>query len=209
MSPLSITPAGPRPAQWDQLGLYGCFSWENEAAFLADALSIVQPKRILEVGFFGGASAYCWLHLSDAHLTSVDPMVNLYDPNEAHTGSLENVTKLQTAFPGRFTFHQMDSRLVRPHLAGQSFDLMFIDGDHLESGIRNDLNIAVEWNIPWVLVDDMVTDVLGVYLREFAHLFQIVRIYPRAAQFQGQPIPIALLRRRDLRVYERLEGTIT
>lgn len=194
----------PEPDLIKQLGIYGCFSWEHEAPFLADALSVTGAKSILETGFFAGASAFMWLYLSEAHLTSVDPMVNLYDPATKHDGSLENVGKLQGAFPDRFRFIQKDSRQARPDLAGQRFDLMFIDGDHWETGIRNDFNLALELNVPWVLVDDFVTSVVEVYQREFAHLFDVVRVYPRNAQFQGRPIPIVLLKRRDEKVYSRL-----
>ncbi len=186
----------------------GCLHWENDAQFIADTLSITQPKNILEIGFFQGSSAGMWLYLSDAKLTSVDPMVNLYDANVKHDGLLGNVDKLKAAFPDRFTFIQKDSKLVRPDLVGQKFDLMFIDGDHRPIGIRNDFNLAIELGIPWVLVDDFVTDVMEVYVREFTGSFlSPVRIYPRKDQFQGKPIPIVLLRQIDKTVHNRYHGT--
>ncbi len=188
------------------LGIDGCFSWENEAAFLEDTLQIVQPQSILEVGFFGGSSAAMWLHLSDAHLTSVDPMENLYDPTVKHDGKPENVDKLKAHFPGRFTFHRKDSKVVYPDVAGQKFDLMFIDGDHWENGIRSDFNLAIDLNIPWILVDDFVTSVAEVYQNEFRSQFMVVRVYPRKDQFMGRPIPIVLLRRIDPKIAARLNG---
>lgn len=187
----------PRPALWDNLGIGGCMFWDHDVQHFADALTIVRPKSVLETGFFAGASAFFWLYLSNANLTSIDPMVNLHDPKVPHTGKPENVGKLQTTFPGRFTFLQKDSKLVRPDLAGQSFDLFFIDGDHWEAGIRNDFQLALDLNIPWILVDDFVTTVEDVYHREFAEHFVEVRHYDRHDTFQGRPIPIKLFRRRN------------
>jgi Methyltransferase domain len=200
---------GPKPAFFDQLGIDGCLKWENDAAFFADALQIVQPTSILETGFFQGSSSAQFLHLSDAHVTSVDPMVNLYDSAVKHDGKPENAEKLKARFPGRFTFLQKDSREVRPDLKNQKFDLMFIDGDHWDTGVRNDFQLAIDLDIPWVLVDDFVTNVLDIYQKEFAHEFLPVRIYPRKDLFEGQPIPIVLLRRFNHKISARLSGADT
>lgn len=197
-----------KPQLMTDLGIDdGCLHWDTDAQFIADTLSIVQPKNILEVGFFRGSSAYMWLHLSDAKLTSVDPMVNLYEPGVKHDGLPENAEKLKTAFPGRFTFIQKDSKVVYPDIADQKFDLMFIDGDHWVNGIRSDFNLALKLGIPWVLVDDFVTSVLEVYSNEFRDKFlPPVRVYPRKDLFQGQPIPIVLLRQRDAVIDKKYHG---
>lgn len=195
----------PTPELWKQLGIAGCFSWDNEAQILADVINIVQPKNILETGFFGGSSAFMWLYLSDANLTSVDPMENLYDKDVKHTGFLENVDKLKKTFPRRFKFLKKDSRAIREDIKDEKFDLMFIDGDHLESGIINDFDLAIENNIPWVLVDDFVTSVAKVYLEKYQDVFMPpVRIYNRNDTFEGKPIPIVLLKLKDHRIMSRL-----
>lgn len=198
----------PRPQLMTDLGIdEGCFHWDPEAQFATDALSIIQPNNILEIGYFRGSSAFLWLWLSNAKLTSVDPMVNLYSPEIKHDGSIESVDKLKNAFPDRFTFIQKDSKLVYPDLMGQKFDMMFMDGDHLPNGARSDFNLALDLNIPWVLVDDFVTSVLEVYSNEFRDKFlPPVRVYPRKDLFQGQPIPIVLLRQRDAAIDKRYHG---
>ena len=188
-----------KPKEWDEIGIVGCFSWEKESDFLKDTIDFVNPTNILEIGFFGGASSFMWLYLSNAKLTSVDPMVNLYDSSVQHTGKIENVQGLKNKFgESRFTFIQKDSRVIRPDIAGQKFDLMFIDGDHWDSGIRNDFNIALEMKIPWVLADDFVTNVENVYWNEFSDKFELVRLYPRKDMFMGRPIPIALLKNKTI-----------
>jgi hypothetical protein len=197
-----------KPQFLTDLGLdQGCLHWDTDGEFLADTITLSQPRNILEIGFFRGSSAACLLHLSDANLTSVDPMVNLYDPNVKHDGLVDNAEKLKAHFPGRFTFIQKDSKLVRPDLVDQQFDLVFIDGDHTVEGARHDFQLALDLNIPWVLVDDFVTSVLDVYNREFADKFlPPIRVYPRKDLFMGQPIPIVLLRQIDKKVEARYNG---
>lgn len=182
----------------------GCLHWGNDAPFLADTLQIAQPSSILEIGYFCGGSAAMWLHLSDARLISVDPMVDLDNPAAEFCGSIESVGKLKSAFPDRFSFIQKDSKLVRPDLAGHKFDLAFIDGDHSEAGARNDFQLAIDLDIPWILVDDFVTSVAKVWQQEFQNEFFVVRVYPRKDQFIGKPIPIVLLKRVDRKIKERL-----
>lgn len=185
----------PKPEAWDRLGIDGCFKWENEAVFIKDTIDIVKPKNIFEIGFFCGASAFMWLELSKAKLTSVDPMENLYDPNTKHHGLIENVQKLKDHFGAdRFTFIQKDSKVVLPDIKDEKFDLIFIDGDHWDIGIRNDFNLAISLKIPYLLVDDFVTNVENVYHNEFSRFFSVIKIYPRKDQFMGKPIPIYLLK---------------
>lgn len=194
-----------RPKLIDELGITGCFSWEKESEFLADTLNIVNPTNILEIGFFAGASAFMWLYLSDANLTSVDPMENLYDPSVKHDGRPENIHKLKNVFPNRFTFIKKDSKIVKPDLIGKKFDLMFIDGDHWDIGIRNDFQLAIDLDVPWILVDDFVTNVANVYANEFQQYFTPIRFYPRKDLFQGQPIPIVLLKRNNNNILQKLK----
>ena len=196
-----------KPKLMDDLDITGFFTWDGEASFLADTLCIVGPVNILETGFFCGASTFMWLYLSNASVTSVDPMINLENPNILHNGKPQNVQKLKDAFPNRLTFLQKDSRLIRPDMSNEKFDLMFIDGDHTESGVRNDFQLAIDLNIPWVLVDDFNNIVSHVYQKEFANELFIVRLYPRKELFQGNPIPIALLRRVNHNVINRLSST--
>ena len=183
------------PEIYNNLQVEGCFTWKKESKFFQEVIEIVEPKNILETGFFRGASAFMWLYISKANLTSVDPMASLYDPSAKHDGMLENVDKLKKEFGERFTFIQKDSKIVRPDLIGKKFDLFFIDGDHWEQGIRNDFQLAIDLEIDWIFVDDFVTSVAHVYLNEFQDKFIPVKIYNRDEIFQGRPIPIVLLKR--------------
>lgn len=180
----------------ETFGVDLAFTTGNDYHIFSDVLQIVAPKRILETGFFKGGSAFMFLHLSTAHVTSVDPMVPT-NGEPIHHGSLDNVGILQEVFRGRFAFLQKSSFDVRGDLAGQSFDLFNIDGDHHSEGIHNDFQLAVDLNIPWLLVDDFLLNVSDVYRDHFLKDYFPVKIYQRDDQFNGVPIPRALLRRRN------------
>ena len=182
------------PKLLTDLGIGGCFNFEKDAHIFEDVISIVKPKKILETGFFCGLSSFIWLYLSQADVTSVDPMVNLYDPEVKHDGKIENVQKLRDAFPNRFTFIQKDSCFVRPYLIGQQFDLFLVDGDHWERGIMNDLQMAIDLKIPYILLDDFVTEVEYYFVMRFASHFTQVKMYDRADMFRGKPIPMGLFK---------------
>lgn len=185
-----------KPQIIDDLGIGGCFNFEKDFWIFEDTINRVNPKEILETGFFQGLSSLILLNYSKANLTSVDPMVNLYSPNTKHDGKIENVQKLKDAFPNRFTFLQKDSKLVRPDLKDKKFDLFHIDGDHWPAGISNDFQLAIDLKIPYCLVDDFVTDVERVYNAKFSNFFKVIKIYDRADHFLGKPIPMYLLQTR-------------
>ncbi len=167
----------------------------NDFAIFTDVIKLVQPSAILETGFFRGGSAALLLHLSQATLTSVDPMA---DPLGAfHEGKIEHVDVLKEWFPGRFTFHKISSAdpVLWAVLKGQRFDLFNIDGDHRIAGIVNDFQLALDLEIPWLLVDDFHLDVSSVYWDRFADRYEIVKSYGRDDRYLGNPIPRALMRR--------------
>lgn len=183
----------PRPPAWEALQIAGHSSWEDESDFFRDVLEITRPESILETGCYAGASTFMLLQLSGrAKVTSVDPM----DLNPGFEGHPWVVDKLKGHFGDRFTFLKKDSRDVRGDLAGQRFDLFYVDGDHTETGIRNDFQLALDLEIPWLFVDDLVTEVAKVYVTEFQQHYDLFRLYPRKHQFQGRSIPMGLMRRK-------------
>lgn len=183
-----------KPKLFTDLDIGGCFKFEEDAWIFQDVIDIVKPNEILETGFFQGLSSLIFLYFSHANVTSVDPMINLYQPWVKHDGKIENVQKLKDAFPNRFAFYQKSSSVVRPDLVNKKFDLFFVDGDHWPDGITNDLQMALDLRIPYILVDDFVTDVERVYNEKFNHSFEEIKRYDRCDFFMGKPIPMVLFK---------------
>jgi hypothetical protein len=113
-------------------------------------VDIVKPKTILEIGFNMGYSSAIWLTLTDANVVGVD----ISDKDE----TLHGAKVLSERYPGRFEFVLSDSAQVLPKLEGRQFDMIFIDGGHLEHHVMNDIGIAKALNIPRLCFDDWLPE---------------------------------------------------
>lgn len=117
---------------------------------IEEVLNRVAPRRVLEIGFGAGASASMFLAFSHCELVSIEMNV---DPRVVNAAQLVGRT-----YPGRFElvsgrsedFLGTGARVDR----GGGFDLIFIDGDHSLAGVRTDIRIGLEHEIPWFLFDD-------------------------------------------------------
>ena len=164
---------------------------EQDWNIFKDVIYTVAPQRIIESGFFQGGSALAWLYLSDAILTSIDPM-------HGSDNKIQNVAKLTNLFPQRFIFLEKESRHTRPDLSsGNPIDLFFVDGDHSMSGAIEDFNLALDLNIKWLLVDDWDGDVINAYNQVWRPYGDIIKIYPRSDMHNGNPIHMALCKKRN------------
>lgn len=157
----------------------GCSNFESHGQVFKEIIDTVNPKEILEIGFFRGSSSFIWLHLSNANLTTFDPMVDVEIPlnPRKHDGEIKNVDKLKELFPNRFTFHKVDSRAAYPIILFNKYDLMFIDGSHFSEFVRSDLSLAITLKIPYILLDDFHSEVESVYENEFKNYFETIKIY--------------------------------
>ena len=139
----------------------------------------------------------------DTRLTSVDPIYNdtdrLNNVVPSHKEEYDAVKKIKERFGPRFTFIEKRSQDVRPDLAGEKFDFMYIDGDHWEAGARNDLQLMIDLDIPVALVDDWIQPMNApkstptVFYEEFADKLRLKALFLRDATCQGQHIPMALI----------------
>lgn len=106
-------------------------------------VELINPKRILEIGFNCGWGAALWLNICDAELTSVD----ISDKDE----TVNAAKYLEEKYNPRFNFK---FRKDCADLLKDTYDLIFIDGDHRESFIVEDIELAKQLNIPYILFDD-------------------------------------------------------
>ena len=195
--------------RYNELDLDSCSNTESEGWIFETVLNLVKPKNILEIGFYRGGSAFLMLSLSDANLTSIDPIFNVTDESNGlkksdekiiHFKEFECVDKIKKEFGDRFKFIQKSSQEELPEICGERFDLIFVDGDHWEKGIRNDFSLAIERKIPYLLVDDWVQpqnspkSVPTVWREEFSDKLKPMASFYREAFFMGSPIPMVLLK---------------
>lgn len=109
-------------------------------------LEIVNPYRILEIGFNMGHSAHMFLELCSSDVISCD----ISEKDE----TIEAAKILKAKYRDRFSFEwRID---IDKHNFGPcSFDLIFIDGGHEEEDVTKDIQLAKDLGIPYLLFDDI------------------------------------------------------
>lgn len=171
------------PDIYNQLGVEGFVKYRTYNNLIKDVISIVNPQRILEVGFFYGASSFLWLHNSSARVLSVDPMYCKFTERTANkTEQFIRLNNIASYYRHRFSFLLLDSLELLPFVENQKFDLFFIDGDHTEVGANNDFQIASQIDCPYVLIDDAnfsgpYTHVYNLFVRKYSDKFEIIKYY--------------------------------
>ena len=117
----------------------------DEIEGLYRRICLLSPKRVLEVGTAHGGTLYLWCQaaLADAHLISLDlpdgPFGGSYLPCRiplyqafARLGQRLDLVREDSHAPATLT-------KVRSLFGDQLIDFAFIDGDHTEQGVRQDL----------------------------------------------------------------------
>jgi hypothetical protein len=107
-----------------------------------DAIEIVKPSKIFEIGFNLGHSSSMWLNLTDAQIISCD--VSYKDE------TINGAVYLTNKYSQRFKFFN------RSDLSfwGANADLCFIDGAHDDDSITKDIELCRSLKIPYLLFDD-------------------------------------------------------
>ena len=195
--------------KYKEYNLDSCSVPENDGWIFEMCLNYIKPKNILEIGFYKGGSAFIMMSLDEEiKLTSVDPVQNVSTDMQGRTdfsGEEKAIETISNQFQDRFTFIRKRSQDVRPDLEGQSFDMIYIDGDHWEDGIRNDFQLMLDLNIRYGLVDDWVQPVNGfksvptVWHEEFQDKLKIKTAFYREAIFQEQHIPMVLVENKNFK----------
>tara|TARA_R100000231_G_scaffold502_1_gene906 strand:- start:410 stop:1027 length:618 start_codon:yes stop_codon:yes gene_type:complete len=189
--------------KYEEYNLDSCSVPSDDGWIFEMCLNYVKPKSVLEIGFYKGGSAFIMMSLDkNLKLTSVDPVQNVATEMTGQTDFSGEEKAIQTIcenFPDRFTFIRKRSQDVRPDLEDQSFDMIYIDGDHWEDGIRNDFQLMLDLDIKYGLVDDFVQPPHGqksvptVWAEEFADKLKLKTVFYRKDKFQGQHIPMVLV----------------
>jgi hypothetical protein len=162
---------------------------ENAIQPFFDAIALSNPKNILETGVMMGMSSLALLILSDANLTSFDPIMNATDDNNLNWNNIpypdkseqeQFLDKIKLTFKDRWTFYKEKSENAYPLIQNIKYDLFHIDGDHWYSGLDADYDIALKMNIEWLLVDDFSDIVAQRFMEKLRGHYMPIRSYNRS-----------------------------
>ena len=114
--------------------------------FFRDAFSVFRPERVLEVGTNCGYGSAIMLSLGVGSVVSIDVS------NRPET--VKAVTVLRNRYLHRFHFLLGDLGSLVDGLAGDSFDMAYIDGCHDEECVLSDIDNCLKLGIKKFLFDD-------------------------------------------------------
>lgn len=119
----------------------------NTEKTMVELLDKVKPKRMLEIGFNAGHSAFMWQTLGTTleYFHAVDICQHQY------TKPCSQI--MQTVFP-EFKFGEMDSKKLGESNSLVEYDTVFIDGDHTTEGFTSDLRACMMGQVDNIIVDD-------------------------------------------------------
>jgi hypothetical protein len=117
---------------------------------IKETIELTGCARVLEIGFNLGWGSALWINLIKDEHSKYVCSVDISDKDE----TLMAANFLEHKYGPRFDFIHCDSKRVWYLLAGRYYDLCFIDGAHDEESVHNDIQLAIDLRIPYILFDD-------------------------------------------------------
>ena len=113
--------------------------------------SLVTPNSVIcEIGVWKGQFAEQLLSLQPRHLILVDPFVGTVSSGDENGNNVVDaylpleylILNQKYKYDPKVILFRGYSHELLPHFAKQSFDIIYIDGDHSYQGVKNDLALA-------------------------------------------------------------------
>ena len=111
----------------------------SEITALANAVKAINPKIILEIGTASGVTLLIWSSIATESVISCD-LQDMTIQSELFTRLAPLGSKCQISLLSGDTHSPEMKNRVEHELNGRKVDFLFIDGDHLESGVATDFN---------------------------------------------------------------------
>lgn len=119
---------------------------------LREIVAMVQPKKILEIGFNMGWSSSLWLELvpeSSVFSCDISNKHETLSAAEFLTNKYKNELRFIYFNRNEDFFDKKDEYY---------YDLIFIDGSHEFKDVIEDINLALELKIPYISFDDFLPE---------------------------------------------------
>jgi predicted O-methyltransferase YrrM len=144
-----------------------------------DVLEIAKPSSVLEIGFNAGGSALMFLMIDRA---LVYHSIDIYE-------NRKSIEYLCGAFD-KFHFLQLKSNRLSPRhaLLEYEYDMAFIDGDHSEEGVVNDIEKSLLFNPGYILLDDYrhpSHNIESILLEKYKDKLEVVKVFEFNQCWQG------------------------
>lgn len=130
---------------WDENG-WGYLPPSDEVfAMIDDVKTIINPKSMLEIGFYAGHSTtYFAEKMPDCKIASCCP----YHPRGVEYGPI-----MEKLYPN-VSVYLTPSPTILYLLGGTRFDFIFIDGNHGTEDVQVDTEVSIKFKTPYMLYDN-------------------------------------------------------
>jgi predicted O-methyltransferase YrrM len=146
---------------------------------ILDVKTIVDPKRMLEIGFYAGHSTTYFAELiPDCEIISCFP--------DNHPVG-EKYSRIMMTLYDNVTVYQQKSPEIYYKVKDKKFDLVFVDGNHDSHSVMTDTFVALELS-GYVLYDNCERESVQKGLKEFIDegVLELVSRYEYTAGFKGK-----------------------
>lgn len=137
---------------------FGAMQKTAELAALIDLVASGEPKRILEIGFGNGGTAWAWSKIS-----SLEQLIILNLPEgpwggcgeDRDSAMLQRIAENTTARIDYIAGNSQNSEAleaVEARLKGELVDFLFVDGDHSALGVAADYELYKKFVRPQGLI---------------------------------------------------------
>lgn len=136
-----------------------------------------KPKKILEIGFYAGHSTtYMAQIFKEAHITSCCPD----HPRGRQYGEI-----VMNTFDN-VTVHLTPSPEIYDRLKGETFDFVFIDGNHTLAQVKIDTDVAIKFGSRCVLYDNTELPQVrrGIWGEIGKNRLKMIRKFPYRTNFK-------------------------
>lgn len=152
-----------------------------------------EPIKIMEIGAYHGANICSYMKTYACHDNSeihcVDPWFNYtgydeYTTNQSSNYSLflGNISKLSPTDVNKVYIHRGLSGDIVPTFQNESFDIIYIDGNHSRRYVLEDSIICFNKikKGGWIIFDDThdseVNEAVQIFLKVYSHYFSEIKL---------------------------------
>ena len=164
------------------------YKWEDLIPFKDE------PIKIMEIGAYHGANICSYMKTYARHnnteIHCVDPWFNYDGYNEYTTNQpsnyslfLSNISKLSPNDINKIYIYRGLSGDIVPTFQNESFDIIFIDGNHNKRYVLEDSIICLNKikKGGWIIFDDMqspdVSESVNAFLKINSEYFEVIKIH--------------------------------
>lgn len=139
--------------------------------------SIVQPKTMLEIGFYAGHST--------TYFAEFMPKCDIVSCSPPHPRGLKYGPIVEQKY-SNVRYIPTPSPDIYEEVNDYTFDLVFVDGNHTKENCMIDTNVAIKLGVEYILYDNCEQRQVRHAIEEFNHTLEYVKGWTYESNFKNK-----------------------